>query len=123
MTDQITRYAEAAFVLLVTGAALTAGAVAVADVASAQGGRGGAGAATTPERAWRSDSVTAAAPVPIEETIPNPVTTTRRIVVLAFLVLSDLSPRYPRSWVSGYSAGAALVSWPPNRPTRISVAV
>ncbi|WP_375270284.1 SDR family oxidoreductase [Sphingomonas sp.] len=35
----------------VAGAALTAGAVAVADVASAQGGGGGAGAATTPAAA------------------------------------------------------------------------
>ena len=39
------------------------------------------GAATTPERACFKESVTAAAPVPIDETIPNPVTTTRRMLL------------------------------------------
>jgi hypothetical protein len=38
------------------------------------------GAAITPDLALRSDSVTSAAPSPMEETMPSPVTTTRRML-------------------------------------------
>ena len=52
------------------------------------------GAVTTPERASRREAATSSWPVPMEETMPRPVTTTRRMRV-SFYVPS--SPRWPRS--------------------------
>lgn len=80
------------------------------------------GAATTPERAWRRLSVTSRALPPMEETMPSPVTTTRRMQMNLPCVVCRWAIWHRPSSDCQVPAASAGFSPGRNRPTRMSVA-